>query len=63
MHAQAEIFKVLHGEKGVIRVGLEIAELDFNGVVRLMKVGATLLGSGAIGLRNVFGLFGSFCKK
>jgi hypothetical protein len=63
-HLQAQLFKAADREKWVVRISLQVAELDFNSVFGLLQIAATegLRGSirgllrGSIGgfLRRLF---------
>ena len=59
---QSKVLKTLHRIKRVVRICLEIAEFDFDRVVRLVKFGATQLSGSAIGL-FIVGRFSSSCAK
>lgn len=61
-HIQSKVLKTLHRIKRVVRICLEIAEFDFDRVVRLVKFGATQLSGSAIGL-FIVGSFSSSCAK
>ena len=54
---QAKILKALHGVEGIVRVRLQVAQLDLNLVFRLLERRALQWGSSAI----IGGLCRSFC--
>lgn len=53
-HSHAKVFERLYGVERVIRVILQISELDLDRVIRLMEIRATPCDAGAICLWNRF---------
>ena len=47
-HSHAKVFERLYGVERVIRVILQISELDLDRVIRLMEIRATPCDAGAI---------------